>query len=162
MKDTQRRAPLLSLFRLNSLALLGLAIGVFVMSLQLPVGTMQAPGAGAWPLFLSICLAAGAVFLLFGERDGEDYEPLTRKSFVSVLGFAWIGFYVVMFANIGFLLASLVFSIVWLKFFAQETWKFSLIVGAAFAVGMELIFVVGLSVPVPHDPVMSLITGGRF
>ncbi len=162
MKDTQRRAPLLSLFRLNSLALLGLAIGVFVMSSQLPVGTMQAPGAGAWPLFLSVCLGAGAVYLLFAERDGADYEPLTRKSLVSVLGFAWIGFYVVMFANIGFLLASLVFSIVWLKFFAQESWKFSLIVGTAFAIAMEVVFVVALRVPVPHDPVMSLITGGRF
>ncbi|WP_166869653.1 tripartite tricarboxylate transporter TctB family protein [Salinibacterium sp. ZJ70] len=151
-----------SLFRLNSLALLALGIGCFVMSVQLPLGTFAAPGAGAWPMFLSLCLSAGAVFLLVAERDGEDYERLTRKSLISVLGFIWIGAYVVMFATIGFSLASLIFSIVWLRFLAQESWRFSLTVGPAFAVAMVLIFVVGLRVPVPHDPVMSLITGGRF
>lgn len=161
MKETQR-APLRAPFRLNSLALIALGIGCLVMSMQLPLGTFAAPGAGAWPLFLSLCLTAGGVFLLFAERDGEDYESLTRKSLVSVLGFVWIGCYVVMFAHIGFTLASLVFSVVWLRFFAQESWKFTLIAGPAFAIGMVAIFAIALGVPVPHDPVLSFITGGRY
>lgn len=160
--EASRRAPMRSLFRLNSLALIALGMGVFVMSIQLPIGTFAAPGAGAWPMFLSLCLTAGAVFLLFAERDGEDYESLTRKSLISVLGFIWIGAFVVMFTTIGFTLAALIFSVVWLRFFAQESWRFALTVGPAFAVAMVLIFVVGLRVPVPHDPITMLITGGRF
>lgn len=161
MKDT-KRAPLRSPFRLNSLGLIALGMSCFVMSVQLPLGTFAAPGAGAWPMFLSLCLTAGAVFLLFAERDGDDYESLTRRSLISVLGFIWIGAFVVMFATIGFSLASLIFSVVWLRFFAQESWRFTLTVGPAFAIAMVVIFVVALRVPVPHDPVMILITGGRF
>jgi uncharacterized BrkB/YihY/UPF0761 family membrane protein len=133
-----------------------------VMSMQLPLGTLQTPGAGMWPLLVSAALIAVAVFILFTERDGEDYESLTRRSFVSLLGFLWIGVFVVMFTHLGFTISSFVFSVVWLRYFARESWKFTLISSPLFTVAFVVIFSVLLRVPVPFDPVLSFVTGGRF
>lgn len=157
-----QKAPLLSRFRLNSLFVVLLGVVFLVMSLQLPLGTFQAPGAGMWPMLVSVLLILTALFLLVTEHDGEDYESLTKRSLISVLGFLWIGTFIVMFATIGFTLASLIFSVVWLRFLARESWKFTLIASALFTIAFVLIFSVALGVPVPHDPVLSFITGGRF
>lgn len=156
------KAPLLAGFRLNSLFVVLLGVVFLVMSLQLPLGTPQAPGAGMWPLVVSIAMITAAVVLLFTERDGEDYEPLTRRSLVSVLGFIWIAMFVVMFQMIGFTLASLIFSVVWLRFLAKESWKFALIASPLFTIAFVLIFPVALGVPMPADPVLSLLSGGRY
>lgn len=159
---TTEKAPLRSRFRLVSLFIVLLG-GVFLwMSLQLPLGTFQAPGAGMWPVLVSGFLIATAIFVLFTERDGADYEGLTKRSIVSVLGFVWIGAFVVMFTLIGLTLSSLIFSLVWLKFFARESWRFTLIATVVFTVAFVVIFPVLLGVPTPHDPVLSLITGGRY
>lgn len=158
----EERQPLGSKFRLNSLAVALLGVGCLMMSLQLPLGTAQTPGPGLWPALVSVGLTAVAVFVLVTERDGADYEPLTKKSVVSVLGFGWIAVFVVLFSAIGFTSASLVFSIVWLRFFARESWKFTLVVSPLFTISFVVIFSVLLRVPVPHDPVLSFLTGGRF
>ncbi len=159
---TTEKAPLRSRFRLVSLFIVLLGAVFLWMSLQLPLGTLQAPGAGMWPVIVSGFLMLAAVFVLFTERDGADYEGLTKRSWISLLGFVWIGVFVVMFATIGMTLGALIFSIVWLKFFARETWKFTLIAGVLFTVGFVVVFPVLLGVPTPHDPVLSLLTGGRF
>ncbi|WP_448811763.1 tripartite tricarboxylate transporter TctB family protein [Agromyces bauzanensis] len=157
-----QKAPLLSRFRLSSLVVVLIGVAFLVMSLQLPIGTFQTPGAGMWPMLVSIALIVAAVFLLITEPDGADYEPLTRRTLISVLGFLWIAAFVVMFQAVGFTFASLIFSVVWLRFLARESWKFTLIASPVFTIAFVLIFSVALGVPVPHDPVLSFITGGRF
>ncbi|KAM9862949.1 hypothetical protein ACI1US_01189 [Leucobacter sp. BZR 635] len=156
------RQPLLSKFRLNSLAVALLGVVCLVMSMQLPLGTAKAPGPGMWPALVSVGLTLVAVFVLVTERDDSDYESLTKRSIVSVLGFAWIAVFVVLFTHLGFTLASIIFSLVWLRFFAKESWRFTLIVAPLFTVAFVVIFSVLLRVPVPHDPVLSFVTGGRF
>ena len=158
----EERQPLLSRFRLNSLAVALLGVFCLMMSLQLPLGTAQAPGPGMWPALVSVGLTAVAVFVLLTERDGSDYESLTKRSFVSLFGFAWIAVFIVLFTQVGFTLASLIFSVVWLRFFARESWRFTIIASVLFTVAFVVIFSVLLRVPVPHDPVLSLLTGGRF
>lgn len=159
---TTEKAPLLSRFRLVSLVIVLIGAVILMMSLQLPVGTFEAPGAGMWPVLVSAALMIGAAVIMFTERDGSDYEPLTKRSFVSLGGFVWIGLFVVMFANIGFTLASLIFSIVWLRFFAKESWKLSIIATLGFTIAFVVIFAVALNVPLPHDPVLSFLSGGRY
>ncbi len=159
---TEEREPLGSKFRLNSLAVALLGVVCMMMALQLPVGTPQTPGAGMWPLLVSIGLTAAALFILFTEHDGSDYESLTRRSLISLIGFVWIAAFVVMFELFGFTISSFVFSVVWLRFLARESWRFTLIAAPLFTVSFVLIFSVLLRVPVPHDPVLSLITSGRF
>lgn len=154
--------PLKSSFRLNSLAVALLGAVCMVMSLQLPIGTFQAPGAGLWPLLVSTVLTIVALFILFTENDGTDYESLTKRSFITLAGFVWISIFIVMFTMIGFTLSSLIFSVVWLRFLARESWKFTLIAAPAFTVAFVLIFSVALRVPVPFDPVLSLLTNGKF
>ncbi len=159
---TTEKAPLRSRFRLVSLFIVLLGAVFLWMSLQLPLGTFQAPGAGMWPVLVSGFLMATAVFVLLTERDGSDYEGLTKRSIISVGGFVWIGFFVVMFANVGLTISALVFSLVWLKLFARESWRFTIIATVLFTVAFVVIFPVLLGVPTPHDPVLSLITGGRY
>lgn len=156
------KAPLRARFRLNSLFVALLGVLFLVLSLQLPIGTLQAPGAGMWPLLISCVVIVTALFIVFTERDGSDYESLTKRSVISVLGFIWIGTFIVLFTTIGFTLSSLIFSVVWLRFLARESWKFTVIASVLFTVAFVLIFSVALGVPVPRDPVLSFITGGRF
>lgn len=159
---TGEREPVFSKFRLNSLAIALLGAVCMVMALQLPIGTPQAPGAGMWPLLVSAGLTLTSLFILFTEHDASDYESLTRRSFISLAGFVWIAVFVVMFSKLGFTIAALVFSVVWLRFLARESWRLTLIASPLFTVSFVLIFSVLLRVPVPHDPVLSLLTGGRY
>lgn len=161
-ESAEERAPLRSKFRLNSLAVALFGVGCIVLSLELPIGSFSAPGAGLWPLIVSTGLTLLALFILIAEHDGGDYEPLTKRSLITVVGFLWIAVFVVMFTLIGFTLSSLIFSLVWLRFLARESWKFTLIASPAFTIAFVLIFSVALRVPVPFDPVLDLLSGGRF
>lgn len=162
MSTETSRAPLLAPFRISSLVVAGFAATTAVLSMQLPVGTIQQPGAGMWPLIVSVGVGIAALVLLFTERDASDYEPLTKRSLVVIVGFLLMAGFIVMFANIGFTLASLVFSVVWLRFLAKERWAVVIVGAIGFTVAFVVIFVIVLKVPVPHDPVVSFITTGRL
>ncbi|MGA2956162.1 MAG: tripartite tricarboxylate transporter TctB family protein [Thermodesulfobacteriota bacterium] len=54
--------------RIGSLLFLIVGILALVQSVQFPMGTLEKPGPGVFPLILSVLLAAIGVLLLFAER----------------------------------------------------------------------------------------------
>lgn len=158
----EEKRQLFARFRLNSLVVATLGVVLCVMALQLPLGTFAAPGAGMWPLLISATLTVIALVLLFTEGDGHDYEPLTKRSWITLIGFVWIAAFIVMFTYVGLTISAFVFSFVWLRWLAKESWRITLIGSLGFTVAFVVIFGVLLRVPMPHDPVLSLLTTGRF
>lgn len=146
-------------YRLVSLVILTAAVMSIGYSLTLPLGTPASPGAGAWPLILSAGMGVAALVTLVTEKDGKDYEPVSRRTWIIVVGFGLMAAFVVAFTLVGLTLSCFALMLVWLRWMARESWKLSLLVAA----GCTLLFVVGfdilLKVPMPVDPVVSLIKG---
>ncbi|MER5625210.1 tripartite tricarboxylate transporter TctB family protein [Streptosporangium sp. NPDC002544] len=139
------------LYRLNSLVIMLFALGVMAYALSLPLGGLQQPGAGMWPLAVSVVMALAALGLLVGERDDGDYEPLTRRTWIIVAGFGLMGAFIVIFSIAGLTLASFLMCLVWLRFMAEYRWRTSLVLSIALTAIAVLTFSVMLGIPMPHD-----------
>lgn len=148
--------------RFISLIIAAFAVTVAVLAIQLGVGTFQNPGAGMWPLLVSSFTGICALVLLFTERDASDYEPLTRRSVVVVVGFLLMAGYIVGFTYIGMTITSLLFSFIWLRFLAHESWLSTWVGTLGFTIAFVGLFVIVLKIPIPYDPVVALITTGRL
>jgi hypothetical protein len=146
-------------FRLNSLVVVLIALACAIYALTLPLGELSRPGAGMWPLLISIAMGAAGVGLVVTEPDAEDYEPLTKRSLLTVIGFALMAAFIVAFTWVGLTLTVLVFSVVWLRWMARERWPLVVLASLGFTVVFVLVFSILLRVPMPHDPVISLLTG---
>lgn len=159
--ETQR-AGVWAGYRFTGLVIAGFALLVGVLAVQLGLGTFQAPGPGMWPLLVATFTGGCALALLFTEREGSDYEPLARRSWVVIVGFLMMAGYIVGFTYIGMTITSLVFSFLWLRFLAQESWLITWIGAIGFTVAFVWLFVIALKIPIPYDPLVALITTGRF
>ncbi len=157
-----RRSRLRPNYRYVSLVIVGLAALIAAMAVNYGLGTFQRPGPGMWPLLVAIAVGICGIVLLITERDGSDYEALTKRSWIVILGFGIMAAYIVGFTYIGMTITSLLFSLIWLKFIAKESWRMTWIASVAFTVAFVGIFVILLKVPIPHDPIVSLITRGRL
>jgi putative tricarboxylic transport membrane protein len=149
-------------FRLVSLMVVGLAAAFIALSLNLPVGTFAAPGAGAWPLAVSALMGVAALALLLSERGGEDYESLSKRLIVVAAGVGLMASYIVAFSFIGLTIPSLLFAAVWLRCLAGERWRVVVVATLVFTAIFVIVFAILLQVPTPHDPLLSLILTGRL
>lgn len=152
-------AALLRRYKLVSLALVLVGAGVAAHSVTLPLGSVSNPGAGAWPLVLGVALAGASLALALIERDPDSYEPLTRRTWLVAAALVAMGGFAVLFTLFGLTIASLVLSLVWLRFFAKESWALTAGLAVLFTVVFVGVFGVLLRVPMPLDPVLELITG---
>lgn len=159
---TDKGVGIAAKFRLVSLAIALIATIFGVLAVQLGVGSFDNPGPGMWPLIVAIFVGASAIALLVTERDADDYDPLTRRSFIVIVGFLMMAAYIVGFTYVGMTLTSLVFSVVWLRFIARESWRVAWIAGIGFTVAVVGVFAIALRIPIPHDPIVSLILTGRL
>ena len=129
-----------------------LAIGVagVVGSLALGVGTPGTPGPGTWPLLASAALVVLAVVLAATARTTHDAERFTRSTWQVVFGLLTMVVFVAVIGVIGFEIPAVVLTFVWLRFLGREGWRLSIVVSVGVVVAFYLIFVVALSVRIPH------------
>jgi hypothetical protein len=77
-----------------------MAVGLYglILSVQLPMGKWNEPGAGAFPLMVSIllCAAGGFIFLRAKSAEQFDWRDILRRQ--------WVPFQIVA-ATAGFILA---------------------------------------------------------
>lgn len=149
-------------YRLNSLVIALVGVGAAVYALSLPIGTLAQPGSGLWPLVVSVVLTLSAIALLVAERDPEDYEPMVVRTFIALAGFALLALFILGFQLMGLTIPSLLLVFVWMRWLARESWTVSALVAVISTVVFVVVFVVLLGVPMPKDPVLSLLIGGRF
>ena len=133
-------------------ALVGLGIGVLgaVLALGYGLGDLQEPGGGLWPFAVSVLIIALSLLLLLVGRGLDDAEAFTRSSLLPVAGFATFLGMAFLMPVIGFEIPSFLLCLVWLRFLGGETWRSTVAVALATTVAFYLLFLYGLSIPLPH------------
>lgn len=150
------------LYRLNGIGLMLVGIYLLVLSLQLPVGTLDRPGAGLWPAVVSGALVVMSAVVTLTETTSDDYEPITRRIMHVGLAIAMLIGFVLLFAAVGLTLPTFLFTLCWMRGLARESWRMTLLTAVGNALAGTLVFVVLLGVSAPYDPILAVLTGGQF
>jgi len=136
---------------LAALVLLLLACGVVWQAVQMPPGTLGAPGPGAFPGALGVLLAAICIGLLVRawRMTGAEDEAIVlghRDIALTLVALVVLG---VVFEWLGFVLSAGLFMLVLFRAFSPLRW-FGAIVAAAATAGVSyLVFVRLLGVSLP-------------
>ena len=128
----------------------GVGVAGAVAAVALGLGTPSRPGAGLWPLAVSVAVVVLSLAQVVVGRRGGDGEKFSRYSWLSLAGLATLLGLVALLPVIGFEIPALLLSLVWMKFLGGESWRSAvlysvLVVGALYAV-----FVGALGTNVPH------------
>lgn len=127
-----------------------LGAAALVGSLSLGAGSAGNPGSGTWPMILSILIMVLGVALVATARATDDAERFSHSSWLVLAGLATMVVFVAVIEIIGFEIPAALLAFVWLRFLGGEGWRTSISVSIGVTVAFYLIFVVALSVPVPH------------
>ncbi|MCH1868778.1 tripartite tricarboxylate transporter TctB family protein [Nocardioides sp. CFH 31398] len=133
-------------------ALVGLALGVggIVLSLGYGLGTLREPGAGMWPLIVSVLITVLSAALLVVGRTLDDSERFRRASLLPAVGAATFVALAFLMPVIGFEIPALLLCVVWLRFLGGETWRSTIVVSVVTVAAFYALFLYGLRVPLPH------------
>jgi hypothetical protein len=128
----------------------GVGVAGAVAAVALGLGTPSRPGAGLWPLAVSVAIVVLSLAQVVVGRRGGDGEKFSRYSWLSLAGLATLLGLVALLPVIGFEIPALLLSLVWMKLLGGESWRSAvlysvLVVGALYAV-----FVGALGTNVPH------------
>ena len=127
-----------------------LAVAAIVGSLGLGVGTPGQPGAGTWPLLISVALLLLSIAAAVLARHATDAERFTRASWLVLAGLATMIFFVSVIGLIGFEIPAALLTFIWLRYLGGESWRLSIVTSIAVVVAFYAIFVGALSVRIPH------------
>lgn len=120
------------------------------LSLSMGVGTPERPEAGMWPLIISLVMAALSVALLLFGRKTLDAEAFSSSSWQVAAGVGTLVGFVLVIGLTGFEIPTLLLTFFWLRFLGKESWRMSVVLSGIVTAAFYLIFVVALSVPIPH------------
>lgn len=136
------------LTRLVPVLLIALGIIQVILAIRVNIGSPQQPGPGMWPMITAVGMIVSGVLVFFTDK-AEDYEIWSKRSMVIIAGMFVLALYIPFMLVAGFLIASIILMIVWLRFFAQEAWWVCITVGVGTSVLFYLIFDLLLNVPLP-------------
>ncbi len=122
---------------LASLFFLGTGLFAFSQSIRLPLGTLEKPGPGVFPILLSILLSVIGVVLLVVER-GEtkvNWSTLLRRKATAWQIVVLTAGYILIFEWLGYVASSGIY--LFLLFF--QVCKFRAGVAAGWTVGITLV-----------------------
>ncbi|MGN9842563.1 tripartite tricarboxylate transporter TctB family protein [Nonomuraea sp. H19] len=139
--------------RLNVVAaLVPLAVGVVagIMSWQLGVGTLPAPGPGMWPLVISVAMVITAAVLVLQSRPRGDEERFTKDMVTVAIAAASLLGYAFLFELVGFEVPTVALLVLWLKGLGRESWRLTAVVSIVATAALYLLFITGLGVSLPH------------
>lgn len=145
--------------RISGIIIFAIGVAVFGASLSYPVGTLQKPGGGFFPLLASALLLGLSAVFIFQSFSAKENESLGAVSFLPgkearkriILGFVALLGYRYLIPVIGFAPATAVFIFILGKFLEGYTWKKSVFFSAATAVSAYYLFqvVLKISMPIP-------------
>ena len=138
-----------------------LSAGYLHMTLELPMGEIDQPGAGVFPLLVAgILFVASFSSLWEGWRTranspaldlpaGADRTRLLKLIFILLA-------YFLMIPWVGFSLSSVLFCTVMIRLLSDLTWKRSAIYAFLMAAAIHIIFITILKVPMPLGELIAL------
>jgi hypothetical protein len=127
-----------------------LGVAGVALSLSMGIGTPARPEAGMWPLIISVVMAVLSVALLLFGRRTLDAEAFSSSSWQVAAGVGTLIGFVLAIGLTGFEIPTLLLTFFWLRFLGKETWRMSALLSVIVTGAFYLIFVVALSVPIPH------------
>lgn len=136
--------------RVSPLILTAGGVAAMIGSVQLGVGTLTAPGPGAWPLAASTGVVLTGLWLTV--TGTERPEPVEMADAARVLvAIATMAMFVVLLPLVGMPLPALVALLGWLLLFG-ESWKVAVPTAVLGVVALQVVFVDLLAVPLPVGP----------
>lgn len=121
-----------------------------VAAVALGLGTPAQPGAGLWPLAVSVAVVVLSLAQVLIGRRGGDGEKFSRYSWLSLAGLATLLGLVALLPVIGFEIPSLLLSVVWMKFLGGESWRSAVLYSVLVVGVLYAVFVGALGTNVPH------------
>jgi putative tricarboxylic transport membrane protein len=133
-------------------ALVPLLLGVFglVVAFGLGIGSLGAPGAGLWPLVISLMMIAAAGTALVRAKHDNDVESFDRGVFTVALSVATLLAYAALLPVVGFEIPTVLLLFFWIKVLGKEGWRSAVTVSIAATVVVYALFILLLTVPIPH------------
>ncbi|MBT2521983.1 tripartite tricarboxylate transporter TctB family protein [Arthrobacter sp. ISL-28] len=133
-----------------AVAAAGLGTAGLITSMGMGLGSPEKPEPGLWPFIISLVMITMSVALLLFGRKKLDAEAFSSSSWQVAAGIATLVGFVLVVGVTGFEIPTLLLTFIWLKFLGKETWRMSVLLSFAVTAAFYLIFVVALSVPIPH------------
>ena len=131
-----------------------LSSGYLHMTLDLPMGEMDQPGAGVFPILVAgILLAASLSSLWEGWRHRRHSPALDlpegadRSRLLKLIGLLLIYFVTIPWA--GFSLSSIIFCTLLIRLISDLTWQRSALYAFLMTAAIHIIFITILKVPMP-------------
>lgn len=138
-----------------------LSAGYLHMTLDLPMGEMDQPGAGVFPLLVTGILFIASVSALWeGWHHRINSEALDlptgtdRTRLLKLVGLLLVYFLAIPWA--GFTLSSIVFCMLLIRLLSELTWQRCTIYAIAMTFVVYLIFISILKVPMPAGILIEL------
>jgi putative tricarboxylic transport membrane protein len=127
-------------------AVLGVLVGLGAIHLK--VGGWHSPGPGFFPLWIGVGMVVlGSLLALSRSERTYVHSELRGKKLVWAV-FLFMG-YALILERLGFLLTTLVFIPLWLRFIEQSSWVEIVVMTVASAATIYAVFVRWLQVPLP-------------
>ena len=142
-----------------AIAMFAFGVATAVLSLELPLGTLRAPGSGFFPLLLGVLLAA-----LAAAQGVKVYrERLQQTQPATVVPMQWSGEgtrramaflgavagAVALLPLLGYALACFVVMLALLRLLGVANWRLVVAISAATALACYFLFVRALGIPLP-------------
>jgi hypothetical protein len=135
--------------RLSALALLAVSLGFGAGSLSLGLWSNGIPGPGLTTFIGSLLLLPISVGLLRANLGDEDREPLRWTSVFGAIAFA---VYVVAWQVVGFVAATFLLLVVWVRGLHGQKWIAAGITAVTVCLAIGFLFVRLLNVPLSLWP----------
>jgi putative tricarboxylic transport membrane protein len=130
------------------------AIGYLAMSLQLPFGQLDQPGAAVFPVILSVIMMFACLATLWeGWRMNETLQVglpigMDRRRLL-IMTCLLLG-YILLLPWLGQLICSILFSLVLLRVLSDLSWLRIVLYSLALSLALYVVFIVLLKVPMPR------------
>lgn len=121
-------------------------------SAHLSMGKFKHPGPGFLPFGLGLCLIILSLILIFKNwgRSGPPTPFWSRGTWIRpLLGTATLIFYAIVIGQLGFILTTLFFLLIWTGLIERLRWKTVLSVSLGATGVLYLLFIFFLEIPMP-------------
>lgn len=121
--------------RIGSFVLLAAGLYGLILSLQLPMGKWNEPGAGAFPLIVSLllCLAAGFIFLRAKTPEEADWRDVLRRQRTPCQIALFTAGFIAVLEGLGYLLSASLYAFALLYWISH--YRLWAALGLALAIG---------------------------
>jgi putative tricarboxylic transport membrane protein len=138
-----------------------LSAGYLHMTLDLPMGEIDQPGAGVFPLLVAGVLFVASISSLWEGWNHRTHSPMLdlpegsdRTRLLKLVALLLAYFLIIPWA--GFSLSSVLFCGLLIRLLSELTWRRSAVYGLLMTAAIHIIFITILKVPMPAGELIEL------